>query len=124
MMIFFVFIYCMCTIYCFLLSCVLVYICSCLYIYIYMFTSTMYDCMLHDYPSSAWCMSCLVVWDSHAFPCFDLSYIYIYVFETFPYIFHFSCNFLIRLGCIIWLGMTISLYYGCSSIEQVIRSKI
>ena len=116
----------MCTIYCFLLSCVLVYICSCLYIYIYiyMFTSTMYDCMLHDYPSSAWCMSCLVVWDSHAFPCFDLSYIYIYVFETFPYIFHFSCNFLIRLGCIIWLGMTISLYYGCSSIELVIRSQI
>ena len=45
------YIYCMCLIiYWFLLSCALVYICLYLYVYV------LYDCMLHDYPFSLWCI--------------------------------------------------------------------
>ena len=124
---FFLYLYIACALYidsCYhLCLCISAHVCIYIYIYVYIHFVWLYVAWLSSGPS-AWCMTCLFVWDSHASPCFDSSYIYIYVFETFPYIFHFSCNFLIRLGCIILLGMTISLYYGCSSIELVIRSKI
>ena len=123
---FFLYLYIACALY--IASCYHVCLCIsahvCIYIYIYVYIHYVwlyvawlsFLCMVHELLGCVGltCISLLR---------FEL-YIYIYVFETFPYIFHFSCNFLIRLGCIIWLGMTISLYYGCSSIELVIRSKI
>ena len=43
----------------FLLSCVLVNI------YSYLYTFVFHGYILHDYPVSTWCMTCLSMWDTH-----------------------------------------------------------
>ena len=129
LMIILYFILCMCLtiyyFYCHVCLCIS-YICMCLYL------SALHNCMLHDYPPYTWCMTCLFLWDAYVFSYSNshssvdpfLVLIFLDVFEKFLYIFHFSCIFLIWLGCVIWLETTISLYCTSSLIELVTRSRI
>ena len=92
------------------------YMCVCVYSFMFVYICFAWLCVAW-LPSFFMVHACLSVWDTHASPYSNshslvnplLVLIFLDVFETFPNIFRFSCIFLIRLSCIVSVGITISL---------------